>query len=791
MKRSRRHIATVSRRELMQRTGAGVASMMAASLSSRAEEPAARSAHLALDVPGVHIYCTEHSIAAAQTAGFHVSASVPYRLSICRLGWDADSPSQDEVLHEFAPAPANPQTIHPGSYIHVEKHLGGPLRAITLECWVRSWDATKLQPIISQGSVGGDKDSSEGFALTIGKGGAIGFFLGDGISPDQAMAHRTKPGAVAREQWHHLVATWDGRRKRVFVDAKEAGAWDFAGPLLPGKDALRLGAMAQAGVVQHFLDGDLAIPAIYERALSAQEIADRFAQRGIDPARGEGLLACWPLTEERGDTAADGSGQHRHGRIINHATWMIGGPSFKADVPRFGQYDPVADAAHGHGLRFASDDLYDCRWSVTHRWTVPENAKPGIYVARAAFEFEGKARTYHCTFVVRRAPRHKKAPIVVLAATNTWRAYSGTPFAITPAELAQFWSTDGLPGSDPKLPSSNLYSPHRNGQGTYQVGLRMPWPAAGPYVLYGGPTRYSHLLRAERFTHIWLEREGYDYDLVSDVDLHRDPGLLSGYSAVVIAGHSEYWSIPMFRGLETYLKGGGNLVCLSANTLFWRVSFDDDCTVMEGRKADAAGGQVHGERRGEAWHSHDGLRGGMMRECGWPGWKLIGLETFGFNDPNNPANFGHYTVENPDHFLFNRPEMLGLKKGDAFGQGPDGALPCANGHEFDIRLSTLASLQEQPSPPGGSVPTDPPEIQLIANGTLPWKEGGQAFDYFFRPITPKTNQGGEMIYWERPEGGRVFNGGAIGFGWTLNADAKLAGVLRNVLAHFGVKKNHA
>ena len=69
------------------------------------------------------------------------------------------------------------------------------------------------------------------------------------------------------------------------------------------------------------------------------------------------------------------------------------------------------------------------------------------------------------------------------------------------------------------------------------------------------------------------------------------------------------------------------------------------------------------------------------------------------------------------------------------------------------------------------------------------KKGGQAFDYFFRKITPKVDQGGEMIYWERPEGGRVFNGGAIGFGWTLGADPKLAGVLRNVLAHFGVKRN--
>jgi len=46
-----------------------------------------------------------------------------------------------------------------------------------------------------------------------------------------------------------------------------------------------------------------------------------------------------------------------------------------------------------------------------------------------------------------------------------------------------------------------------------------------------------------------------------------------------------------------------------------------------------------------------------------------------------------------------------------------------------------------------------------------------------------------MIYWERPAGGRVFNAAAIGSGWVLSVDGKMAGLLRNVLAHFGVKRS--
>jgi len=43
-----------------------------------------------------------------------------------------------------------------------------------------------------------------------------------------------------------------------------------------------------------------------------------------------------------------------------------------------------------------------------------------------------------------------------------------------------------------------------------------------------------------------------------------------------------------------------------------------------------------------------------------------------------------------------------------------------------------------------------------------------------------------MIYWERPDGGRVFNAGSIGAGWALVADEKFQRLLKNVLFHFGV-----
>ena len=778
-----------NRREFLKRTGIGVAGIAALKWSDWAIAGEAGHTgapqippHRLLAVPGVHAYANQQSVTAGQTISFHVSGTAAYQLSVCRLGLKVDDPSGDLVLHEFPESQPKLQPIHPGSYIHVRKGLAKLLGALTLECWVRPWKTNAWAGLLGQYEF---KDSC-GFGLFLNATEGVSFYLGDGTSFQKRWMHSSPEGRLKAGRWHHVVGTWDGNEKTLWINGEKSGNWPFAEIVVAAKAPLRLAAYGDDGVADHFLDGDLAMAAIYAHALSSRQIGERFRQQGLERATGKGVLACWPFAEEKGDQVADRSRHQRHGRIINHATWMVGGPSFNAEVPRFAGYDPKKDDRRGHGLRLASDDLYDCRWSVTHRYRLPSDARPGIYVGRIHYELESKPYHYHATFIVKKSTRRKKAPILLLAATNTWRAYNAAPFAQAPPGLKHVCGTNGLPNSPGNPPAFSYYRGHAAGQGTYQAGLCVPWPSAGPYILYGGPTDYSHLMRADRFAQVWLEQAGYDYDVVTDLDLHRDPELLRGYRVFFINGHSEYWSVPMYRGLGNYLKNGGNVICLSGNSLFWRVSFNDDETIMECRKVDAPGDQLPPSRRGECWHSQDGQRGGLLRECGHPGWKLIGTETLGWNNQSNPVQFGPYVVDEPDHFLFHRPERLNLKKGDVIGQAPDGNLPRANGHEIDVRLSTLASLQEKPAPDGATLPVDPAGITRLANGIITWQKGGAAFDYFFRPIKPNTDQGGELIYWERPEGGRVFNAGSIGAGWALLADPKFQQLLNNVLHHFGV-----
>ena len=44
----------------------------------------------------------------------------------------------------------------------------------------------------------------------------------------------------------------------------------------------------------------------------------------------------------------------------------------------------------------------------------------------------------------------------------------------------------------------------------------------------------------------------------------------------------------------------------------------------------------------------------------------------------------------------------------------------------------------------------------------------------------------EIIYWERPEGGRVFHTGSIATAWAMYHDESLGKLVRNVLHHFKV-----
>ena len=738
-------------------------------------------AHRSIRLPGLHSYA-ERSLNAGETIHFRTSSNVPYRLSLCRLEGDVDDPASDRVLQQVEVSEPLEQPISPGSYIHVEKGLSSKkqLKSLAIECWVRPWRLDQWQGILTQH----DFPKACGLGLFLDHQGRISFYLGNGKAYD---ASRQSPGpALNHRRWNHVVCNWDGSTVSIWLNGRLGTTREFDGPVNSGSAPLRLGAYGQDGNADRFFEGDLAMPVIYHQALSADEIKARIDARGLSPPPAEKLAACWPLAEEKGDHVADIGVGKRHGQVINHATWMIGGPGFHGEkVGRYDvEYDPASDPRRGHGIRLAGDDLFDCRWKVTEQFRIPADAKSGVYVGRFEYKIEGRTYRYPVTFNVRRPPNRNPSRILVLLSSSTWAAYNSAFFPV-PSGGQQFVTTLGMANCHPEAPAYSCYRDHQYGQPAYYFGTKVPCPAAAPDWMYLAPKmKYSHLLRGELFLHRWLDGHyrdhgGYAYDVVTDYDLHRDPDLLKEYATLIINGHSEYWSEPAYRGVERYLSKGGTVIALSGNTMFWRTSFNEDGSVMECRKYDSRIGGRGGASIGELYHSQDGKRGSLMRECGLPAWKCIGLDCCGWCGDTN----GAYHTETPEHFLFSQPEKVGLARSETFGHAREGDYPMSVGHEWDVRLSTLRKMTRN-IPPGAVLPEEPEGITTLALGKR--SGGGLIIDYFTQPSAALDRNVAEMIYWERPEGGRVFHAGSIASGSVLAVDPKWQTVMRNVLHHFGV-----
>lgn len=752
-----------------------------------AQEP---SLEVLLD--GVHAYA-EKSLAAGDTIHFRVSSDVPYKLSIVQLGSDVDGTTDDSPLLGLSvEGQARQQPIFPGSYVNVDAPMPAlPLQAMTLECWVRPW-GEEASPGMVEASASWQGLMSKhsfpdrcGFGLFLTETRQVAVYFGDGGRYDPSRAVSSEE-SLALRQWHHVVGIWDGQNISLWINGQQAvRPTAIEGPVRPGLAPLRLAAYGQQGITQNYLNGDLAMPVIYSKALSPEEIKARHEDKGLHPPALQGVLACWPLNEEQGSILQDISGNRLHGRIINRATWMIGGPSFDAtDASRFTTgYDPTRDATRGHALRFCSLDLYDCGWQVSHSLTLLDDQPPGIYVGRISYGANDEF-IYDVTFVVHKARGRPREPLLVICATNSWLAYSGTPFVknfINRSDPRQRWFPGGSEGGTNAagLPHQNFYEDCQTGQPTYRMGLNLPWPVAAPYSRYSpiweGGVCYSHLVRAERFTHRWLEENGYTFDVISDFDLHREPDLLEGYQSVLIAGHSEYWSVPAYEGLRQYLAQGGKVIALSGNTLFWRVSFDGHMTAMECRKYGGVAGARPNATPGEGYHSDDGKLGGLMRQCGHPCWKLLGLESTGaILDYETQASYQGYVCEMPEHpFLAD----TGLGQGDTFAEG-------AVGHEGDVCLDT----PQMASP--DIVDPKLPGLEILASSTSrgPTEDVVWGYDGLNLDPQPEGVPTSQLIHWTRPEGGEVFFAGTIAAGQALHSDTRWATILHNVLASFGVPR---
>ena len=71
----------------------------------------------------------------------------------------------------------------------------------------------------------------------------------------------------------------------------------------------------------------------------------------------------------------------------------------------------------------------------------------------------------------------------------------------------------------------------------------------------------------------FLEREGYDVSYIGDVDAHENGNLLLSHKALLVVGHSEYWSWQMRTNVQAARDAGVGIGFFSSNTCYWQIRF--------------------------------------------------------------------------------------------------------------------------------------------------------------------------------------------------------------------------
>ena len=383
-------------------------------------------------------------------------------------------------------------------------------------------------------------------------------------------------------------------------------------------------------------------------------------------------------------------------------------PTFSLEIARYGAETEVLIRESGipGGIQNYPLDAFreGAGWETRYSLEIPAGWRSGIYAAKLTDDGTGHA--HYVSFVVKKDPAAPPARLVVLANTNTWQAYNdwaGGSFYV------DFPSAD-IPEDEvlARQFAPGFANMHRPNQMAYPLGDE------------------GHLTQAELHVLRWLERNGWEFDLISDWDLHHEAGILDGYAAFMLQTHPEYWSEAMYDQLDAYLDRGGNLAYIGGNAIDLKVVVSG--TVLEVR---TAGGP----------HQLDGEPGGYWRNLGRPQAGVLGVayDSYGYH------TYAPFEVLLADHWVF---AGTGLAAGSLIGQtGLNRGK--ASGWETDKRG-----------------PGTPENVTLLAKGTNP------------------DNGGAEMTYFEHPGGGGVFSAGSITFGGSLAVDGNLSQILQNVLSRF-------
>ena len=594
-------------------------------------------------------YCDRFSARPGERLDIMVNAEGTDRieLQLVRLIHGDENPEGPGFVEREVDAPVNGthavarQHTQLGSFVRVADPDGRLATSGPFTLWAYIWPRTPddgRQGILTrwQGADGA------GYALGIGEDGALEFRVGDGAGNTAAVCADIP--LIAR-QWYLVAASWDpaSGEATLYQEPIENRYNNLLSKIVPLPRSCHLSARLEvdpASADAEFLwaaSGDREAgrgafaSQLYNGKIDRAGVAGAVLSRdALDAAREAGgapasdtVIAAWDTTAGYGETGigdeVTDTGPHGlHGEGVNRPVRGMTGFNWSGHDDCF-RYAP----AQFGGIEFHEDALADCGWEPTISMEVPD-VKSGVYAARLR---AGDAEE-HVVFFLR--PKEPSAAIAMLMPTCSYLAYANERIGLDTG-MAQVLSSQvtvihewDLALRQRREYGLSCYDSHRDGAGVcYSTRLRPILNMRPKHRM--APTVVPWQFPADLSVIYWLETMGYDYDVITDEDLHQE-GLacLEPYNVVINATHAEYYSETMMDATEDYLAAGGRLMYLSGNGYYWVVSFRaGDMDVMEVRRLDM-GTRAWAAEPGEHYMVSNGEHGGLWRGRGRAPQKLLG-----------------------------------------------------------------------------------------------------------------------------------------------------------------------
>ena len=407
--------------------------------------------------------------------------------------------------------------------------------------------------------------------------------------------------------------------------------------------------------------------------------------------------------------------------------------------------------------------------------TIPDDLKSGIYAIRLRSGPGTGLSEEFIVFFVR--PKKPKSKLCFLVPTASYLAYAneklsfeasiiqpmtGQPPTITDIDIEQYKNPEfGL----------STYDSFADGAGvcftSYKrpiLNMRPKYRTSGMGITWQFPADLSIIG--------WLEHNNYEYDVITDEDLHKE-GLdsVKPYNCIITGTHNEYYSEKMIDALEDFVAEGGRVFSTGANSYYWVVGFSDEQPwCMEVRKLEA-GMRAWAAQPGEYYMQTTGEKGGLWRTRGRPPQKFagVGFIAEGFDTAEKYRKMPdawHRTVSWITKGVDG--EIIGdhgLAYGGAAGVELD---------RYDLSLGTPPHTKIIASSGGHS------DNYVLVTEELLYAYAGLvgSLDYRIRA---------DMTYFTAPNDGAVFATGSIAFGQSLpsnNYNNSAATVMKNVIDAF-------